>query len=102
MKAKSTDVENLQRAVYDMHSMAQEGLAEITAIAKLALSAMESPTNQPDMDTLARALSSIWFRSEHLEGCIATEAMGHGLACEDIDARRRAEARIASQTRKAK
>ncbi len=102
MKTKSTDAEDLQCAVYDMHAMAQDGLSEIAAIAKLALAAMESPTNQPGMDTLARAFSAIWTRAEHLDGCIATEAITRGCASEDIDARRRAEARIASQTRKAK
>lgn len=102
MKAKSTDVEDLQCAIYDMHEMTQDGLAEISAIAKLALCAMESPTNQPDMDTLARAFSAIWMRAEHLEGCIATEAISRGCASEGIDALRRAEARIASQNRSAK
>lgn len=97
MNAKSTDVEDLQCAVYDMHAMAQDGLAEITAIAKLALSAMESPTDQPDMETLARVFSAIWTRAEQLEGCVATEAISRGCASEDIYARRRTEARIASQ-----
>lgn len=101
MIAKPTDLRDLYGTIHDMDALSQEGLSEIAAIAKLALGAMESPTNQPDMDTLARAFSAIWTRAEHLEGCIATEAVTRGCASEDIDARRRAEARIASQTRKA-
>lgn len=97
MSKESTDVTRLQSAVQDMDSFAQEGLAEIIAMSKIALSAMESPSNQPGMDTLARIFSAIWMRSEHLAGCIASEAHGVGCASEDEAALRRTKAFIASQ-----
>lgn len=97
MSAKSTEIRDLQGAVYDMDAMTQEGLAEIIAIAKLALSAMESPTNQPDMSTLARIFSAIWMKSEHLAGCIADAANTVGCASEDEAALRRTKAFIATQ-----
>ncbi len=97
MIAKPTDLRDLYGTIHDMDALAQEGLAEIIAIAKLALAAMESPTNHPDMHTLARIFSGIWMKSEHLAGCIASEALGAGCASEDEAAQRRTTAFIASQ-----
>lgn len=97
MIAKPTDLRDLYGTIHDMDALAQEGLAEIIAIAKLALAAMESPTNHPDMSTLARIFSAIWLKSEHLQGCIAGEASGAGCASEDEAALRRTKAFIASQ-----
>ena len=97
MNAKPTDLLDLYGTIHDMDALAQEGLAEIIAIAKLALAAMESPTNHPDMHTLARIFSGIWMKSEHLAGCIASEALGAGCASEDEAAQRRTTAFIASQ-----
>ncbi len=97
MIAKPTDLRELYGTIYEMDAMAQEGLAEIIAIAKLALSAMESPTNQPDMSTLARIFSAIWMKSEHLAGSIASEANDVGCASEDEAALRRTKAWIVSQ-----
>ena len=97
MSTKPTDLRDLYGAIHDMDALAQEGLAEIIAIAKLALAAMESPTNHPDMSTLARIFSAIWLKSEHLQGCIAGEASGVGCASEDEAAQRRTKAFIASQ-----
>lgn len=45
MSTKSTDIRNLQSGVRNIDAIAREGLSEIAAIAKLALAAMESPTN---------------------------------------------------------
>lgn len=97
MIAKPTDLRDLYGTIHDMDALAQEGLAEIIAIAKLALAAMESPTNHPDMSTFARIFSAIWLKSEHLQGCIAGEASGVGCASEDEAALRRTKAFIASQ-----
>ena len=97
MSAKPIDLRELYGTIHDMDALAQEGLAEIIAIAKLALAAMESPTNHPDMHTLARIFSGIWMKSEHLAGCIASEALGAGCASEDEAAQRRTTAFIASQ-----
>ena len=97
MIAKPTDLRDLYGTIHDMDALAQEGLAEIIAIAKLALAAMESPTNHPDMSTIARIFSGIWMKSEHLAGCIASEAHGVGCKSEDEAALRRTKAFIASQ-----
>lgn len=97
MIAKPTDLRELYGTIHDMDALAQEGLAEIIAIAKLALAAMESPTNHPDMSTIARIFSTIWLKAEHLQSCIAGEANGVGCASEDEAATRRTKAFIESQ-----
>ena len=78
MSAKSTDIKNLQAAVRDMDSVAREGLSEIAAIAKLALSAMESPTDYPAQETIAKIFSAIWSKAENIESCIYAESESVG------------------------
>ena len=97
MNTKPTDLRDLYGTIHDMDAMAQEGLSEIIAIAKLALAAMESPTNHPDMSSLARIFSGIWMKSEHLQSRIAGEARDVGCASEDEAALRRTKAFIESQ-----
>ena len=97
MSAKSADIKNLQAAVRDMDSVAREGLSEIAAIAKLALSAMESPTDYPAQETIAKIFSAIWSKAENIESCIYAEAESVGCACSCESALRRLDAYLASQ-----
>lgn len=97
MSAKSADIKNLQAAVRDMDSVAREGLSEIAAIAKLALSAMESPTDYPAQETIAKIFSAIWSKAENIENCIYAEAESVGCACSCESALRRLDAFLASQ-----
>lgn len=97
MSAKSTDIKSLQAAVLDMDRVAREGLSEIAAIAKLALSAMESPTNHPSQETFAKIFSAIWSKAENIENCIYCEAESVGCASADESSLRRLDAYLASQ-----
>ena len=74
-----------------------EGLSEIAAIAKLALSAMESPTDYPAQETIAKIFSAIWSKAENIESCIYAEAESVGCACSCESALRRLDAFLASQ-----
>lgn len=97
MSAQSTDIRSLQAAVRDMDSVARDGLAEIAAIAKLALSAMESSTDYPAQETIAKTFSAIWSKAENIENCIYAEAESVGCACTDESSLRRLDAYMASQ-----
>ena len=97
MSAKSADIKNLQSAVRNIDALAREGLSEIAAIAKLALAAMESPTNHPSMEILAQTFSLIWAKAENIENNIGCEAEEVGCAHVDDAALRRYDAFLASQ-----
>lgn len=58
-EAASDDIHRLQVAIMNMDSLAQGGFSEISAIAKLALVAMETPYGYLHPETIAQALRAI-------------------------------------------
>lgn len=87
--AKSNDVKLLQGAVHFMDALAQEGFSEISAIAKLALAALETPDGYRDTETIARALRAIWYKADDIENCINHQAEEVGCNYRDPNAERR-------------
>lgn len=85
----STDIRRLQAAVYDMDCLAQGGFSEISAIAKLALAAMETPDGYRHPETIAQALRAIWGKADDIENCINCEAEEVGCNYRDPNTQRR-------------
>ncbi|ATE59099.1 hypothetical protein [Thauera sinica] len=83
------NLRRLQAAITDMDGFAQGGLSEISAIAKLALAAMETPDGYRHPEMIAQALSAIWGKAESIENCINTTAEKVGCNYRDPDAERR-------------
>ena len=87
-----SEVGALKGAVIDMDCLSQQGLTEISSIAKLALARMETPEGYRNMDDIANALIAIWVKANDIENCISSTAEGVGCNYIDEDARRRADA----------
>ena len=90
---KSTDVAALQEAAEMMACYADEALADIRAIARCALLALESPSGQRSMQDIAVALEVIWRKADDGYEWIGCEAERVG--CGYINAHR--VRRIASE-----
>lgn len=82
-------IQTLENAVYDIDALAQSGLRQITSIAKLALTAMESPSASRHPETIAQALHAIWGIAEQTDGCINSTAESSGCPYKDDAANRR-------------
>lgn len=87
-----TELHPLRAAVADMDCLAQGGLRQIAAIARLALLAMESPEAYRNPDRLAAAFDAIWSIAEDIENSVGCRAEEVGLGHGDLAARRRGEA----------
>ncbi|MEF8755080.1 MAG: hypothetical protein V5B60_14320 [Accumulibacter sp.] len=93
------DLVRLQAAVLDMDSLSQEGFSAISAIAKLALAAMEGPSASRDHEAIAGALRAIWGKADDIENCINSRAEEVGCNYRDPNTERRyAVHRAASST----
>lgn len=97
MSAKSTDIESLQNTVRAMDCIASDALSEIAAVARLALSAMESPTSHPSPETFARVFTTILKTADDIKDCIGRYAEDAGCEYSDDASMRRLDAHIASQ-----
>ena len=90
-----TDVTNerLCAVVNEMDGMAQGGLGEIAAIARLALAAMEAPQMHRDWDAFAGAFLAIEGRAKDVQNLINVTAEAVGCNYVDGGRRRRSDAR---------
>lgn len=77
------EVQSLRDAVEVMDSLSQEGFAEISSIAKLALSALETPDGYRHMGNIVNAFKAIWGGADDIQNCINAEAEGVG--CNYVD-----------------
>lgn len=68
------DVKRLQGVIGDMDSLSQAGFSEISAIARLALVALETPEGRSDMEIIAQALISIHSKACDIENVINYQA----------------------------
>lgn len=100
MSRKSTEttttaakVDELRAAIDLLDNLSQEGLSEITAIAKLALLSLESPDSYRHLDNIAHALKAIWSKANDTQDSINGEAERVGCNHVDKAERRRWEAR---------
>jgi len=85
-------VHQLRSAVETMDSLAQEGFAQIAAIAKLALSHMETAHGWRNPEIIAHALTAIQGKAEVQYDCISHEAREAGGAHVDLAQLRRRDA----------
>jgi len=79
-------IQQLRSAITDMDALAHEGFSQIAAIARLALSHLETANGWQHPDTIARALEAIQSKAEAQNDCISSEA--HGVGCAFIDTAR--------------
>lgn len=79
----AAEVEELRAAIDLMDNLSQEGLSEITAIAKLALLSLESPDSYRHLDNIAHALKAIWSKANDTQDSINGEAERVG--CNHVD-----------------
>jgi len=85
-------VQQLRIAVENMDALAHEGFSQITAIAKLALTALETPDGWQHPETIAQALTAIQGKAEVQNDCITSEALDVGIAHVDSARQRRFKA----------
>lgn len=86
---KTTDPRLLQAAITDMDSFSQSGFSEISAIAKLALAALETPDGYRFHENIALALRAIWGKADDIENCINCRAEEAGCNYSDPGRERR-------------
>lgn len=92
-----SDLSKLKNAVRAMDCLASDTLAEIAAVARLALSAMESPTSHPAPETFARLFNVILKQADDTRDCIGRYAEDAGCGYSDDASMRRLDAYLASQ-----
>ncbi len=78
-----------------MDCLSQGGFSEISSIAKLALSRLETPDGYQHLDDIANALAAIWGTAERIQNCINSEAELVGCNYVDDAQRRRWDAQHA-------
>ena len=88
----SHSARQLSNALTQVDHLVQQGCAEISAIAQLALAWLETPKGHRHLDVVARALQSIRDSAETLADYAGTEAQAMGCGFEDAAEMRRAEA----------
>ena len=89
------EVQNLRNAVEFMDCLSQSGFSEISSIAKLALSRLETPDGYRHLDNIANALKAIWGKADDIQNCINSEAEQVGCNYVDDAQRRRWDAQRA-------
>jgi hypothetical protein len=97
---QSDNIEDLRSAINTMDCIAQKGLSEISAIAELALTALESTKAYCNPEIIAQALSAILTRSGDIENAINCEAEAVGLNYKDLKAELRYAAKRAASEEK--
>ena len=81
---KSTSTEQkLRDAVETIDSFSQHGFEEISAIATLALIALETPAGHRNIESIARALMAIKSKAQDIQNIINCEA--GNVCCASID-----------------
>jgi hypothetical protein len=95
--ANKATVQELRNTVLTMDSVSQDGLSEISAIARLALAMLEQPDGYRHPELIAMALRSIYAKSDLTMDCI--NATAEFVGCNHIDEslRRRHAARTQAQ-----
>lgn len=90
-------IENLRAKIENIDALSQEGFSQISAIAKLALAALEHPYGYLHHENIAKALQAIWNKAENVEDCIGREAEEVGCNYEDQAMKRRYAASYAQR-----
>jgi hypothetical protein len=91
---ENNDISSLQNAVNTMDCIAQTGLSEISAIAKLASKALQNPGTYDDIEIIAIALNAIASKSDDLINIINCEAENVDCNYKDTDSGLRYAAKL--------
>lgn len=94
-----SEVQELRNTVEFMDCLSQDGFSEISSIAQLALSILETPDGYRRLDNIANALRAIWVRADDTLNCINYEA--EKLGCNYKNEARRRRSAALSQARAA-
>ena len=76
--------QTLRDAVEMMDAYSQSGFEEISAIATLALIALETPAGHKNIESIARALMAIKSKAQDIQNVINCEAGNVGCASVDM------------------
>lgn len=82
------ELKKLQNTVRDMDAMSQEAAGQISALAKMLLTNLQSIARPVDLELIATMLELIWSKAEILENDI--NASAESVGCEYVDEERRA------------
>ena len=85
--------QKLRDAVETMDGYSQSGFEEISAIAALALIALETPAGHRNIESIARALMAIKSKAQDIQNIINCEAGNVGCASVDTAWEVRSDAR---------
>lgn len=97
---ESNNTNDLRFAIQNMDCIAQKGLSEISAIAELALMALETTNPYRNPEIIAQALSAILTRSGDIENGINCEAESVGCNYTDSSSELRHAAKRAASEEK--
>lgn len=95
---ENTHAQKLATALYDVDRFVQQGCAEVSALAQLALAWLEMPEGHQRLETLARVLLTIRNSAESLAEYAGSEA--RVLNCDyqdEAQARRSEAAKVAAE-----
>ncbi len=92
-RSSNADIPKLRRVVQEMDSLSQGGFARIAAVAKLALSRLETPAGHQHIEDIANVLELIWGTADDMQNCINHAAETVGCNYVDEHEGRRWEAR---------
>lgn len=93
--AKNPDVEEIRDTLITVTDFSSHALVEISGIANLALTALETPKGHQDVNDIAAALIAIWGKAAETNRVIRSETKMIGYVSEDEGRRRRWAARQA-------
>lgn len=94
---KISSIDKLKSAVYEMDCLSQCGFDEISAVARLALIALESPRAYQNLEHIAQAFVVILNRADDFMNSINCEAEKVGKNYKDEQGRARSAAYRAYQ-----
>lgn len=93
------EVQKLRNLVVDIDCLSQCGFSEISSIAKLALSRLETPDGHRHIDDIANALKAIWGKADEIKSCIYFQAEDVGCNYVDEAQQRRWDAKREASVR---
>lgn len=83
------EITKLRTVITEMDALSQEGFSEISAIAELALAALETPDGYSKIENIVQALQVIRKRAMDIENCVNATAEAVGCNYEDEALKRR-------------
>ena len=91
-RSSNADILKLRSIVQEMDCLSQGGFSRIAAVAKLALTRLETPAGHQHIEDIANVLELIWGTADDVQNCINHAAETVGCCCVDESEIRRREA----------